>query len=145
MQEIVVAFGGSLRTLTTGSGEIAHSEDISLPRDQQYLARHVVLVEPDGLLSAISGGVEVNVNSLHRQAVASLGPRLRCEAYAVDGVLEAVSHPDTDLFVLGVQWHPEWYALRDSLSLALFRAFGDAVRSSRQRADFGTSVVLETL
>ena len=34
-------------------------------------------------------------------------------------------------FVLGVQWHPEWRVRESEVSMAIFRAFGDACRSYR--------------
>ncbi|MFM5162127.1 hypothetical protein ACEUBB_03480 [Aeromonas rivipollensis] len=37
------------------------------------------------------------------------------------------------LFLLAVQWHPEWKAKENPHSIKLFSAFGDACRQYRQR------------
>ena len=44
-----------------------------------------------------------------------------------DGTIEAVSLPG-HRYILGVQWHPEYWFRTDPPSAALFRAFGYAVR-----------------
>ncbi|WP_431999521.1 gamma-glutamyl-gamma-aminobutyrate hydrolase family protein [Streptomyces sioyaensis] len=124
LQELNVALGGSLRDL--GPSTI-HREDLSLPRDEQYLPAHNLRLTEDGTLRRLLGGeVTVRVNSLHQQAIDRLAPHLRVEATAPDGVIEAVSAPGADSFVLGVQWHPEWYAADDPTSRQIFHAFGTA-------------------
>ena len=35
-------------------------------------------------------------------------------------------------FVVGVQWHPEYWVRTDAASASLFRAFGEAVRTYRE-------------
>jgi putative glutamine amidotransferase len=37
-------------------------------------------------------------------------------------------------FNLCVQWHPEWHAADNPVSMLLFQAFGAAVRQYRDRA-----------
>ena len=83
----------------------------------------------DGLLHALLGRDEVRVNSLHHQGVDRLAPRLRVEAEAPDGTIEAVTVEAAPGFALAVQWHPEYRALENEISMALFTAFGDAVRA----------------
>lgn len=123
LQEMNVAYGGTLRDLPTD----AHREDLSLPRDEQYLPAHDVRISPGGILHTLLGSAgPVRVNSLHGQAVDLLAPGLRAEAVAADGVLEALSVPDARAFALGVQWHPEWYAATDPVSRRVFEAFGAA-------------------
>jgi putative glutamine amidotransferase len=124
---MAVAFGGTLRTLPAKSAAI-HVEDTSIPRDAQYLPVHTTTVDPGGLLERICGSDELYVNSLHRQAVETLGPVLRREAVAPDGVVEAASLPGAHPFMLGVQWHPEWHAESDPTSRVLLKAFGTAAR-----------------
>lgn len=48
------------------------------------------------------------------------------EAFAEDGLVEAVRGPDDHPFCLGVQWHPEWNATQNPVSVKLFRRFGAA-------------------
>ncbi|WNI16789.1 gamma-glutamyl-gamma-aminobutyrate hydrolase family protein [Actinacidiphila sp. ITFR-21] len=135
LQELNVAYGGTLRdigALPLGAG---HREDLTLGRDEQYLPRHDVAVAEGGLLRELTGQSALRVNSLHQQAIGRLAPGLRAEAVAPDGVIEAVSAPDAPAFALAVQWHPEWYAASDPLSKRLFTAFGAAAaeRAGRRR------------
>ena len=67
--------------------------------------------------------------------------RLAVEGRAPDGVIEAVRVGDARSFALGVQWHPEWQVLQNPVSVALFRAFGDAARRrAEQRAARGLAL-----
>jgi putative glutamine amidotransferase len=65
--------------------------------------------------------------------VRQLAPGLRVEARAPDGLVEAFSAPEAKGFNLCVQWHPEWQAERNPVSLRLFAAFGAACRAYRER------------
>jgi putative glutamine amidotransferase len=60
-----------------------------------------------------------------------LAPRLRADAVAPDGQIEAVSMPEAAGFLLGVQWHPEWRWQDNALSRAIFAAFGNALKSGK--------------
>ena len=51
------------------------------------------------------------------------------EAVAEDGLIEAFKLEDAPGFTLAVQWHPEWKVRDNPLSMAIFGAFGDAVRA----------------
>ena len=140
LQELNVAFGGTLRAL----GGDAHREDERLPRDEQYLPAHPVAVRVGGPLHALLGSAEVGVNTLHGQAVDRVGAGLLVEATAPDGVVEALSvasAPDRPApgFALAVQWHPEWHAATDPVSRALFAAFGDACRGARREVVAGVA------
>lgn len=126
LQEINVAFGGTLRDLRDTPLGAGHREDLTLPRDLQYLPRHEVRLTPGGLLQEALQTEMVAVNSLHQQAIDRVGEGLVREAVAADGVVEAVSRGADAAFCLGVQWHPEWYARSDPNSRAVFAAFGEA-------------------
>ncbi|KDN21593.1 gamma-glutamyl-gamma-aminobutyrate hydrolase family protein [Amycolatopsis rifamycinica] len=129
LQELNVALGGTLRDLPGDE----HREDLSLPRDRQYLPAHEVHLSEGGVLRQLLGYASVPVNSLHHQAIDRLAPDLRVEAVAADGVVEAASAGDA--FCLAVQWHPEWYAGTDPVSTAIFHGFGVAARlAARRRA-----------
>ena len=69
----------------------------------------------------------------HGQGVKRLAPGLRVEARAPDGLVEAFSVADATGFALALQWHPEWHAAENPVSMRLLGAFGDATRSYRQR------------
>jgi len=55
------------------------------------------------------------VNSVHQQGINKLAPRLVAEAIAADGTIEAVSVKDAKDFALGVQWHPEYWAIKQDI------------------------------
>lgn len=134
LQELNVALGGTLHPrLYDVDGLMDHREDASLPRAEQYGPAHSVQVTAGGRLEAIVGPGEIRVNSLHGQGIRDLAPGLVAEAVAPDGVVEAVSRPGQPSFLLGVQWHPEWRFRQDPSSVALFRAFGEAVAEHRRR------------
>ena len=99
-----------------------------------YGLAHPVDVVPGGLLASIVGRPHIDVNSVHGQGVNRLAQGLRVEARAPDGLVEAFSMPDAQAFNLCVQWHPEWQAASNPVSVQLFKAFGAACMSfSEQR------------
>ena len=86
-----------------------------------------------GVLAAILPEPHVQVNSVHGQGVNRLAEGLRIEARAPDGLVEAFSVERATGFNLCVQWHPEWQAADNPVSVRLLRAFGDACRAYRDR------------
>jgi putative glutamine amidotransferase len=126
-QEINVAFGGSLhQAVHETEGMADHREPDAPELEQQYAQVHTVRTVAGGKLAAITGSSEFMVNSLHGQGIDRLGAGLVAEAYAPDGLIEAVSVADAKNFALAVQWHPEWDVLNTPAYLAIFRAFGAA-------------------
>ena len=63
--------------------------------------------------------------------------RSRVEARAPDGVVEAFSMADSKGFNLCVQWHPEWQAAGNPVSMRLLQAFGSAVRAYHAQRNAG--------
>ena len=53
---------------------------------------------------------------------------LAVEARALDGLIEAFRVEHAKSFAVAVQWHPEWKAMNNPFSRALFAAFGAAAR-----------------
>lgn len=133
-QELNVALGG---TLYPRVHELENRMDHRRPRkaklDEQYGPVHEVEIVPGGALEAILGKTRTQVNSLHWQAIDRLAERLRVEARAPDGTIEAVSVKDAKGFNISVQWHPEYKALENEDSVKLFKAFGEAVADHAQR------------
>ncbi|WOH36720.1 gamma-glutamyl-gamma-aminobutyrate hydrolase family protein [Thalassotalea fonticola] len=133
MQELNVALGGELyQCLHQHEQFIEHREDKHGTRDEQYQTAHQVTLAEDGLFASLLNATSHNVNSLHGQGIKTLGQGLVAEAYAPDGLVEAIRYQgdksqDEHSFAVGVQWHPEWKFNQDKLSTALFGAFGDAV------------------
>jgi putative glutamine amidotransferase len=128
-QEANVALGGSLhQAVHKVPGLADHREPRRVPPDAQYAPAHPVTLTPGGVLATLLGRSEVHVNSLHGQGVNRLADRAQVEALAPDGLVEAFRVKDAPGFNLFVQWHPEWDAANNPLSLALFTAFGEACR-----------------
>jgi putative glutamine amidotransferase len=126
IQVLNVALGGTLvqDIPSERPGPIAHSQ--SEPRHQ---ATHSVKVMGEGTrLGRVLGALEVEVNSMHHQAIKRLGEGLREVAWAPDGIIEGVEMPGDDRFVLGVQWHPEELVGHDQAARNLFAAIVDAAR-----------------
>jgi putative glutamine amidotransferase len=131
-QELNVAMGGTLHQhVEEVPGRIDHREDKNLPLDAQYGPAHEMVVQDGGMLARLLPERRFMVNSLHSQGVDRLSPRLRSEAQAPDGTIEAVSMPDAKGFLLAVQWHPEWKWQDNPISRILFAAFGEAVRQRK--------------
>ena len=128
-QEFNVAMGGSLhQRVNTVPGYQNHLDDPHEPMDVRYAPSHPVTLSEGGLLRELSGKETAMVNSLHEQGFFRLGEGLSVEAVATDGLVEAFRVADAPAFNLGVQWHPEWRSTEDELSIAMFKAFGDACR-----------------
>lgn len=129
MQELNVALGGTLQTeIQERDGALDHRMPDAATRDERFAIRQTVTAAPGTCLAAIAGTAPLQINSLHRQAIDRLADGLRVEALAEDGIIEAVSTDDTGAFILGVQWHPEYWVSSDPTSAAIFAAFGEAVR-----------------
>ncbi|MGF6778042.1 gamma-glutamyl-gamma-aminobutyrate hydrolase family protein [Paraburkholderia sp. GAS334] len=105
-QLINVAFGGTLYQDIATEVPTA-GVHVSEHYDQHRHAVHF----PDGstLANMFPGRREAIVNSIHHQAVKTLGRDLNIEAVsASDGIIEAVRYRRAP-FVMGVQWHPEFH------------------------------------
>ncbi len=87
--------------------------------------RHEIRIESSSRLAAALECRSCEVNSLHHQALRSVGPGHRVVARSPDGVIEAIESPASGNggrgWELGVQWHPEKLASRESDRL--FRHF----------------------
>jgi putative glutamine amidotransferase len=124
MQLMARARGGLLDThLPTGRPE---ARDHRLP----VAARHPITIEKDSRLAAFFEGGAGRVNSLHHQAVRSVGDAHRVVATSPDGVIEAIEAAGdrAPTWELGVQWHPE--KMIEASSERLFRAFVEACGTS---------------
>lgn len=103
-QLLNVVLGGSLiqHIPDEVAGALAHEQPN--PRTEPG---HVVQVSDGTQLRRIVGRSELPVNSAHHQAVKDLGPGVRVNAVAPDGVIEGIELP-VRRFCIGVQWHPEF-------------------------------------
>jgi putative glutamine amidotransferase len=136
-QVVNVALGG---TLLQDIGELVPNA-LEHRNPTIYAAnRHAITIAPDSHLERIYEGKHSGlVNSVHHQAIDELGDGLVVEARSSeDDVVEAVrlvAESDSDPWVLGVQWHPEFQVLGrdDDLldPLVLLEELYDAIRRRR--------------
>lgn len=105
MQIINVAFGGKLyQDLDAQASRAGHWQDAEYDKPT-----HHVSFEPGSKLKEILGRDSAFVNSMHHQGIRELGEGLQAAAFGEDGLIEAVEAQDL-AFMLGVQWHPEFFA-----------------------------------
>ena len=118
-----VALGGDLYPhIPDGiDNALKHDWFPGYPRDK---LAHNVSILPGSKLYEIFGKEQIQVNSLHHQAVHRIGQGLKATAFAPDGVVEGLEVEGAD-FALGVQWHPECLP-EDPLMQKLFSAFIEA-------------------
>jgi putative glutamine amidotransferase len=127
MQVLNVALGGSLHQ-DVGSDpgtQLPHSQ--KEPREQPS---HKVTIAPGSRLAETLGADELEVNSMHHQAIKRLGRGLTAVAWAPDQIVEGAELGDPARFVLGVQWHPEELVGHSEPARRLFAALVAAARKS---------------
>lgn len=130
-QLINVAFGGTLYQ------DIATDVPAAGLHVSDDYDRHSHLIEfpPGSTLPGLFGGTRsALVNSIHHQAVSTLGRDVSIEAVsAADGLVEAIRYRKAP-FVVGVQWHPEFHRAGGAELLdctPLLDAFLRAARETR--------------
>lgn len=92
---------------------------------------HSVRILPDSKLGHLLGVEEINVNSMHHQGVCDLSTRVDAVAWAPDGLVEAIEVRDRT-FMIGVQWHPEFFTGKHRME-CVFEALIDAAGNSRSK------------
>ena len=131
-QELNVAFGGTLRRDMAEHPELIPHH---APENDDFGALfehiHPVELKPGGVLREAYGQDQLEVISVHYQGADKLGPGLKVEATAPDGVIEAVSAEVNGAPVLAVQWHPEWRANENPQSQIFFQLLGRALRGEK--------------
>lgn len=132
IQMLTVALGGSvyqdIYSQQPDRQLLGHDQQL----DRRY-ASHTIQPTADSLvLRRLLGEAPVAVNSFHHQAVKETGPLLRVCATSPDGLIEAVESAEYKS-VLGVQWHPECFILRqDESMMPLFRWLCEEAGSFRE-------------
>ncbi len=115
-------------TVTTPAGKrVSHWQtcDYAIPT-------HTVSIMRQSKLGNILGRDHASVNSMHHQAVRTVPPNLTATAYGPDGLVEGVEVGDCT-FLMGVQWHPEYFAGEGQHMAPLWKALIDAARNTRCR------------
>jgi putative glutamine amidotransferase len=112
LQMLNVIFGGSLiqDIATQCPGFLTHRE---FERYDQL--QHEISIEPDSWLASVyPDRSRARVNSVHHQAIKTLGGGLQIETRSVpDGLIEAVRYQSPRAeqappLIYAVQWHPEF-------------------------------------
>jgi putative glutamine amidotransferase len=121
-QLLNVAMGGSL---------IQHLDHHRQSGDRTALTQ-TLTVAPGSRLAEVFGTTQVDVNTMHHQAVNRVADGLIAVAWAADGTIEGVeshAHP----WLLMVQYHPEELVAFHEPSQRLFSAFIEACRTRMAR------------
>lgn len=130
-QEFNVAFGGSLHPeIRDLPGRMNHRMPPDGTQEEKFAHRHYVTIKEGSIFERVFDQKTVLTNSLHGQGIKEPGARIIIDGYAEDGTEEALSIQGTKAFALAVQWHPEWRADEDPVSVQLFTAFGQALRGA---------------
>jgi putative glutamine amidotransferase len=118
-QVVNVALGGTLFQDISSQvpGSLVHH-----PRDQRrcYIV-HNISIEPRSRLASILQCQSIGVNSMHHQAIKTVGDGLMVTAHAPDGTIEGVESAE-HRFVVAVQFHPEELQGIDERMRRLFTA-----------------------
>ncbi|PDW00080.1 gamma-glutamyl-gamma-aminobutyrate hydrolase family protein [Candidatus Chloroploca asiatica] len=132
IQVLNVARGGTLYQDIPSELITDLQHDISYAREDWTHMAHELHLAPDSQLAYLLGTEQLAINSLHHQAVRTIGAGLRPVGWAPDGVVEALEGTG-EAFVLGVQCHPEaLQAHADPRWQAVFAAFVARCRATRQ-------------
>lgn len=139
MQVLNVAFGGTLHQhLPDMPRMIEHGVPVA-----DTISTHEVKTAPASRLQGATGVDVLRCSSHHHQGLDRLGTRLVPTGWSEDGLVEAIeldaddaSH--ADMWVLGVQWHPEDTADKDPAQQALFEAFVHEARAPGEDSPEGT-------
>ncbi len=134
LQVINVAFGGTLIE------DLVDELDPASPIDHRqtnaagiertdYAPGHRVTLQQHSAFARVVGVEWCETNSIHHQAVRTIGEGLIAVGHTVDGVVEAVDATFAHPFFHAVQWHPE--DLIDHVSAAIFGGLIDAAATNR--------------
>jgi len=119
IQVLNIAAGGSIFQDIYSEN---YAEKKLLKHSQQaprWFQIHNINIQGKTCLQDIFERDSLKVNSFHHQAVSEVAPGFMINAYAEDGIIEAICM-DNKKFVMGVQWHPENLWRKDINHLKLF-------------------------
>ena len=129
-QILNVALGGTLFQDLPSQRPTDIDHDPDLPRSSRT---HSVELPGESRLARTIGSTNLEVNSVHHQAIARVADALRVVAVSPDGVIEGVeSAADSRWWCVGVQWHPEdLIDTPEPWDRDIFAAFASVVSHSR--------------
>lgn len=122
-QIINVASGGTMWQDLASQNPSFHKHDFfpTAGFERDHVAHDVDIVSGTRL-SQLLESTRVGVNSMHHQAIRTLGRDLVASATADDGLIEAIEGTGEG-FCIGVQWHPEVFEMTDPHTRHLFGGF----------------------
>lgn len=127
IQVMNVALGGTLVQDIPSQLRTDLQHDLNTKEHPRSTRLHPVTITGESRIGAILGRGDVEVNSLHHQAIDKLAPGAVATSYSPDGIVESLELPDKH-FALAVQWHPE--DLQDDERMRkLYQEFVDAARA----------------
>ena len=120
---------------------IGHDQQL----DRRYASHTVQATTDSTILNPLMGERPFPVNSFHHQAVKAPGPHLKVCATSPDGLIEAVESSECKS-ILGVQWHPECFILRqDQSMMPLFEWLtGEAASFGKAKEIHGRTLTLDS-
>ncbi len=129
IQLLNVAAGGSLYQHIPAQLPAAGRHNHRLQDSAWETPTHEVRIEPHSHLAQVVGAEQLATNSFHHQSLKRLAPGFEPTAWAGDGVIEAIEHPQKP-FAVAVQWHPEGMFRSDTAARRIFEAFVAACRKA---------------
>lgn len=131
IQMINIAAGGSLYQDISAqlNSPLRHQHVKGNPYD---FHAHTIEIDPQSKLADALGATDIQVNSLHHQALKQIAPGFRVVARAPDGVVEGIE-AENGQYVVGVQFHPEWMIDDDARMIGIFKSFVHAIEQNRSR------------
>lgn len=141
MQMMNVFFGGTLYQDLYDQFPLHDDDEPEQPiehwqQDDWSHPSHFVRIIRDSKLGEMLDSDRLATNSMHHQGVKELSPMLKPAAYGPDGLVEAIEMPNRT-FMMGVQWHPEYFARKNMKCIfsALINEAASARRSGRVTMD----------
>lgn len=96
-------------------------------------ASHSITTEQDSIARKVLGE-KTTVNTLHHQAIKSLGLNLKITAKSPDGFIEAIESNIKEQYILALQWHPEILLQSNhNQSQNLFNNFVENVKKHKEK------------
>lgn len=148
MQMINVCFGGTLfRDLGdqySGAHWMGSRSEGDVPVVVHWQPKpydrptHYVDIKPHSRLGRLLKAERINVNSMHHQGICDLSAMVDPVAYGPDGLVEAIEVREKT-FMMGVQWHPEFFKGAHRMNL-VFKALIEAAAEAHLKERGAMSV-----
>lgn len=126
IQTINVAMGGTL--YQDISKDIKREDPVfHNQKEPKTDTSHFIDIVPDSFIRLVFNSSKARVNSFHHQSVKDVAPGFKVTSLSSDNVIESIEYTK-DVFITGVQWHPERMWKKDNDNLNIFRMFIDRCR-----------------